>query len=168
VLCRLPFPDAWRILLIFDDGRRGLHGSAEVTAFQRLPEFPAESAAHLCRLMLMKALPALAEQSLDPFGEAIAELQRVVGDHFAPAQGARFMSAGVAAVLEWLEAQGIRGVGQSSWGPTGFAITGSAGEAQRLCDAAARRWPASSSGLAFAVSTGRNTGGDVSVLARDL
>lgn len=167
VLSRLPFPDAWRILLIFDESRRGLHGPAEIEAFQRLPAFPAETAAHLCRLVLMQALPALAEQELDPFGEAVAELQRVVGDYFAPAQGARFMSAGVAAVLTWLEAQGIRGIGQSSWGPTGFAIVGSEAEAQRLCAEAVRRWP-TGTGLSFAVSAGRNGGGEISVLSGDL
>jgi beta-RFAP synthase len=162
VLSRLPFPDPWRILLIFDNSRRGLHGTAEIEAFRRLPAFPATTAAHLCRLTLMVALPALAERDLEQFGGAIAELQRVVGDYFAPVQGARFMSAGVAEVLHWLESEGVRGVGQSSWGPTGFAIIGSEAEAVRLCRQAERRWPASS-GLSFAVSRGRNRGGEVRV-----
>lgn len=166
VLSRLPFPEAWRILLIFDESRRGLHGSAEMAAFQRLPPFPAEAAAHLCRLVLMVALPALAEQDLDSFGSAVAELQRVVGDYFAPAQGARFMSAGVAEVLAWLESEGVSGIGQSSWGPTGFAVIGSESEALRLCAKATGRWPAGT-GLSFAVSTGRNAGGEISVLPRD-
>lgn len=165
VLSRLPFPESWRIFLIFDRSQRGLHGTEEVTAFQRLPVFPADSAAHLCRLMLMVALPALAEQDLDRFGGAIAELQRVVGDYFAPAQGARFMSAGVAEVLAWLEAGGVRGIGQSSWGPTGFAVVGSEAQAERLREEAARRWP-EASGLAFSVSAGRNTGGEISVQPR--
>lgn len=162
VLSRLPFPDPWRILLIFDNSRHGLHGTAEIEAFRRLPTFPATTAAHLCRLTLMVALPALAERNLDQFGGAIAELQRVVGDYFAPVQGARFMSASVAEVLGWLESEGVRGVGQSSWGPTGFAIIGSNMEAERLQHLAERRWPASS-GLSFAVSRGRNRGGEVSI-----
>lgn len=165
VLSRLPFPEQWRILLIFDHIRRGLHGSAEIEAFRLLPPFPAEAAAHLCRLTLMVALPALAEQKLDPFGAAIAELQRVVGDHFAPVQGARFMSEGVAEVLSWLEAEGVTGIGQSSWGPTGFALVASEAEAERLRHAAERRWPAES-GLTFVLSRGRNRGGEVTVFPR--
>jgi beta-RFAP synthase len=164
VLSRLPFPEEWRIILVFDDVRRGLHGSAEVEAFRRLPPFPAEAAAHLCRLTLMVALPALAERKLASFGGAIAELQRVVGDHFAPAQGARFMSEGVAEVLHWFEAQGISGVGQSSWGPTGFAVIGSESEAERLREAAVRRWPAGS-GLSFLLTRGRNRGGEVTAVS---
>jgi beta-RFAP synthase len=162
VLSRLPFPDDWRILLIFDNGRRGLHGSAEVDAFHRLPAFPAETAAHLCRVVLMVALPALVEHDLDRFGGAIAELQRAIGDYFAPVQGARFMSPTVAGVLGWLESEGVRGVGQSSWGPTGFAILGSQRDAEQLLHQAERRWPADT-GLSFVLSRGRNQGGDVTI-----
>src|SRR5262245_41736597 len=37
VIARLPFPDAWRVLLVCDDARRGLHGAAETEAFHNLP-----------------------------------------------------------------------------------------------------------------------------------
>jgi len=163
VISRLPFPERWRILLIFDRGRLGLHGAAERAAFHNLPPFPAATAAALCLLMLMTALPALAEHDLPRFGAAVAELQRVTGDYFAPAQdGRRFVSEGVAEVLAWLASEGIIGLGQSSWGPTGFALIGSDAEAQRLYDAALRRW-AGTSPLAFAVTRGRNRGGTVDI-----
>ncbi len=55
-------------------------------------------------------------------GARCSELQRIVGDHFASAQGGRFASARVAAALARLEAEGVTCVGQSSWGPTGFAV----------------------------------------------
>jgi predicted sugar kinase len=77
----------------------------------------------------------LLEQDLDTFGRSIAELQRAVGDHFAPAQGGRFSSPHVAQALNWLEAQGIACVGQSSWGPTGFAIVASEDQARSLAQA---------------------------------
>ncbi len=111
-------------------------------------------------MTLMMALPALAEADLDRFAMAVAALQQAVGDHFTPMQGGRFASPLVAEVLAWLETRGLRGVGQSSWGPTGFAIVGSAGEAEALLTQALSRWPASS-GLAFAVTSGRNRGGVV-------
>ncbi len=34
--------------------------------------------------------------------------------------------------MDWVRAQGPAGVGQSSWGPTGFAILPSDAEARRL------------------------------------
>ena len=67
------------------------------------------------------------------FGNAIKELQIELGDYFAPAQGgARFMSPDVAATLDILDSAGAFGVGQSSWGPTGFAFTQTPDEAARL------------------------------------
>ena len=45
-----------------------------------------------------------------------------VGDYFAPAQGGRYASKYVGAVLQHLEALGVACFGQSSWGPTGFAV----------------------------------------------
>jgi beta-RFAP synthase len=160
VIARLPFPESWRVLLIYDDARRGLHGAAELEAFRGLPPFPSERAAQLCRLVLMAVLPALAEQDLDRFGAGLAELQRVIGDYFAPAQGARYTSPGVAEVLGWLESQGVSGVGQSSWGPTGFGIVGSEHDAVQLAHEAGRRW-SDTAGLRFAVSRGRNHGGGI-------
>jgi beta-RFAP synthase len=163
VVSRLPFPEAWRVVLIFDRSRRGLHGSAEAEAFCRLPPFPPDRAAHLCRLVLMGALPALVEEDFQEFSASIAELQRITGDHFAPLQGgSRFSSGAVAGVLDWLTAEGIAGVGQSSWGPTGFALLESEADAADIVRAARRRWPQSSA-LSFAISQGRNHGGEVEI-----
>jgi beta-ribofuranosylaminobenzene 5'-phosphate synthase len=162
VLSRLYFPEAWRVLLVLDSSEAGLSGQAERSAFAALPPFPAEIAAHLCRLTLMRLLPAVAEADLDAVGPAVAELQRRVGDHFAPAQGGRFTSLAVARVLAWFEAEGIPGVGQSSWGPTGFALLPDAVTAERVKTAAERRF-AAEPGLSFAVTTGRNRGADISL-----
>jgi beta-ribofuranosylaminobenzene 5'-phosphate synthase len=160
VLSRFDFPEAWRILLIFDHAQTGLHGEAEREAFRRLPPFPAEHAAHLCRLAVMVALPALAERDIQQFGRAVTEMQRVMGDYFAPAQGARFLSPRVSEALSWLEGAGASGVGQSSWGPTGFALLGSVSEAERLLEGLRKRWP-SGDGLEFALTRGRNRGGEI-------
>ncbi len=122
VLARLPFPQDWRILLLTHPARQGLHGHAEVDAFRRLPVFPEAAAARLCHLTVMQALPALAEARLTEFGAAITEIQATVGDHFAPAQGGRFSSPLVAEALLRLEHLGVTCRGQSSWGPTGFAV----------------------------------------------
>lgn len=132
VTARLDFPADWRIVLVHDCSGRGLHGAQEISAFEALPEFPAERAAHLCRLLLMQILPAIADAQLADASHGISELQTVVGDYFAPAQGGRFASETVAAVLGWFERQGISGVGQSSWGPTGFALIGDEAGAQAL------------------------------------
>ncbi|PGH57593.1 GHMP kinase [Azospirillum palustre] len=165
VIARAPFPEEWRILLLLHRGGHGLHGAPEAEAFRRLPPFPPDAAAHLCRLMLMVALPALAEGDVDRFGQAIGELQRTVGDHFAPAQGGRFTSPLVADALAWLEAQGIAGVGQSSWGPTGFAVIGDSRQAERLASEMRTLWTGSP--LEVTVCRGRNVGATVRNLSAE-
>ncbi len=132
VTARLAFPADWRVVLVHDCSGKGLHGAQEVSAFDALPAFPAERAAHLCRLVLMQILPAIADAQLPEASQGINELQTVVGDYFAPAQGGRFASEAVAAVLAWFERRGITGAGQSSWGPTGFALIGSETQARAL------------------------------------
>jgi beta-RFAP synthase len=132
VAVRLPFPQDWRALLLFDTRSQGLHGSDEITAFSKLAQFPAPTAAHLCRMVMMQVLPGVMEGELQPVSDAIGEIQQAVGDHFAPAQGGRFTSPSVSAALNWAGEHGYSGIGQSSWGPTGFVLLESAEEAQSL------------------------------------
>jgi beta-RFAP synthase len=122
LLARLPVPADWRVLLVLDRAQQGLSGAGEAAAFRALPPMPEATAARLCRLALVRLLPALAEADLVDFGTALAQIQVIVGDYFAPAQGSRFASPRVAAALAALTAAGAHGAGQSSWGPTGFAF----------------------------------------------
>ncbi len=161
IISRMPFPDAWRIVLILDPARTGVHGDDESAAFARLPEFPAAQAAHICRLVLMQAMPALAEADLAGFAAAIKEMQSLLGAYFAPLQGGHpFSSPDVAAALDLLEGEGALGRGQSSWGPTGFAFASSREQADRLVDFA-RKHPRCR-GLDIRVCKGLNHGADIS------
>jgi beta-ribofuranosylaminobenzene 5'-phosphate synthase len=163
IVSRVEFPADWRVILVLERATRGLHGEREAAAFQTLPAFPETLASHLCRLMLMQALPAVAEGDIETFGNAIGELQRITGDYFSPAQGGRFASPAVAEALAWIESQGIAGVGQSSWGPTGFAIVAGEDRAAEVARAAQSRW-GDAGPLQFMVRGGRNRGGEVEVV----
>jgi beta-RFAP synthase len=139
IVSRMPFPDPWRILLVLDPHRHGVHGPAERETFSMLAPFSDSDAGHLCRLVLMQALPALAECDIAAFGSAIKDIQGCMGDYFAPLQGgSRFCSPDVAGALDLLEREGAIGIGQSSWGPTGFAFAPSAEAAERLLSRARR------------------------------
>ncbi len=140
VISDIPFPDEWRVMLIFDDSRSGLNGSPETSAFKKLPPMDKDLSGHLCRLVLMQILPALIEKDIAHFGDGITGIQEAVGDHFSRYQGGRYSSPDVADLLSWLDTQGVCGLGQSSWGPTGFALFGSEQEAQRIKDAAEQIW----------------------------
>jgi len=139
IVSRMAFPEPWRILLVLDPHRDGVHGLHEREIFNMLTPFSDTDAGHLCRLVLMRALPALVECDIAAFGSAIKEIQGCMGDYFAPLQGgSRFSSPDVAGALDMLEREGAIGIGQSSWGPTGFAFVPSAETAERLLSRARR------------------------------
>jgi beta-ribofuranosylaminobenzene 5'-phosphate synthase len=157
VVARMDFPPQWRVIVVLDPRTEGMHGRDEQAAFARLADFEAASAAEICRLVLIKALPALAEHDIGSFGDAIARLQEIAGDYFAPAQGgAPYASAAVARVMDELRRHGAKGTGQSSWGPTGFAFAPSEREARRLCDFTQEK--AAAWGLDMAICKGVNHG----------
>ena len=164
VISRLAFPPSWRVLLVFDRARRGLYGEAERAAFRTLPAFPQPRAAHLAHLVLMRLMPALAEEDFASFSDAMGEIQRAVGDHFAAAQGGRFVSSAVGEALAWLESRGVVGTGQTSWGPTGFAVVDSEVRAHALLLDARERC-GGRTGLEFAVVRGRNRGHRMDLLS---
>jgi beta-ribofuranosylaminobenzene 5'-phosphate synthase len=158
LLAHVDFPAAWRVLLVLDLRGAGLHGEEEGNAIARLTPLPQATAAHLAHLLLMRILPALHEADFAPFAAGISELQHILGDHFAPAQrGSAYTSPEVAQVVEWLGAQCDAAIGQSSWGPTGFAIFPSQADAERALDRA-RAAGQVAPGLDLQIVRGRNHG----------
>ena len=160
---RLPFPPAWRVLLIFDADATGLAGASETAAFASLPDFPEAETAELCRRITGAALPALAAGDFTTFCEQIGYLQAHMGAYFAPLQGGPYTSPAVSDVLDWLRGEGLTGIGQSSWGPTGFAFVPSHVEGEVLLNAMRAR--SHRPGLSFELGQGRNEGAKIETSA---
>ncbi len=160
VLVHLDIPEPWRFVLVLDERGQGFHGQQEIQAFKALPKFPAEEAAKLCYLLLMQALPAVVEQNIDQFGDVITQLQQSVGTHFASVQGGVFTSTEVADVMAWFVQQGAVGIGQTSWGPTGFCLFEDAANAE-MVTRQARAAFADFEHLSFVVTAARNHGAQV-------
>jgi beta-ribofuranosylaminobenzene 5'-phosphate synthase len=161
LVARAEFPAEWPIILLVDGAQRGLHGAAEHEAFRSLPAFPANLADRLCRLLVMQLLPAIAERDFASVAASIGEMQQRLGDYFAPAQGGRWTSAAVGEALERLRRGGLVGVGQTSWGPTGFALAPSAAAAGELAATLREAAPA----LDIRVVTARNRGAEIAITA---
>lgn len=132
LIAHYPFPQQWRMVLIMDQQHQGVHGTNEINAFKTLPTFPLADSQAICHITLMKLLPALVEKNLPAFGEAVTAIQQLIGDHFAPAQGGRFTSLKVAALLDYSHKQGHTGIAQSSWGPTGCVFVADDDAAHQL------------------------------------
>jgi beta-ribofuranosylaminobenzene 5'-phosphate synthase len=161
VVSRIAFPPKWRLVLVLDSHQQGVHGVEERAAFATLPVFSPTDAALLCRLTLMKVLPALVERDIANFGAGISRMQTILGDYFAPAQGGRFADPNVAHVLNTLGKAGAHAIGQSSWGPTGFALAANNEQALQLAGLA--RSAARGQGLDVRICSARNRGAQISI-----
>jgi beta-RFAP synthase len=160
ITLRADFPKNWRVLLILDTSHTGVSGEAEATAFADLPDFPQSAAAHICHLVLMKLVPGLKDGDIQAFGSALTEIQEIVGRHFAAKQGgSMWTSEKVGALASLLRERGATGIGQSSWGPTGFAFADSHEAAERLYHSSIEA--AKARGLDLLIAQGRNTGADI-------
>ncbi|OLL31526.1 beta-ribofuranosylaminobenzene 5'-phosphate synthase [Burkholderia sp. SRS-W-2-2016] len=160
LLARQPFPEQWRVLLVSDNRIEGLHGADERRALASLAPFPQRLAAHLCHLVLMQILPGAAEHNFAPFARGLTELQQTIGEYFASAQGGVFASPDVERVLRAVAAERTAGIGQTSWGPTGFAVLASEREAERAL-ATARAAAQTLPHLECCVVAGRNSGATI-------
>jgi beta-ribofuranosylaminobenzene 5'-phosphate synthase len=102
---------------------KGLAKSEETAAFRALSPMKAEDAGIMCRLTMMKLLPSLVERDIKSFGEALTQIQIVIGDYFAEVQGGTYSSQTATEGIALLKKLGAYGAGQSSWGPAFYGVT---------------------------------------------
>lgn len=141
IIRRCPPPD-WHFVVIMPQINTGLSGEEEDQAFVEMPRPSAAHAGQIARLLVMKMLPALEEERIVPFGEALTEIQRLVGDSFAPVQGGRYANPVSARLIDHLLEQGALAAGQSSWGPTVYGLV-QGEEAALALEDSLRRFPVS-------------------------
>lgn len=185
LLARIPLPAAWRVLVVQDSAQQGLSGADEVHAIAALSPLPRALAADICHQVLMRVLPGAARDEFAPFAAGITRIQRVLGNYFASAQGGTaFTSPAVGRLVEWIGsgrsgrgvdvedstrgatpgvshvADHVAAIGQSSWGPTGFAILPSQAQAEAVLDAA-RDANVIAPSLMLRIVSGRNAGATI-------
>jgi predicted sugar kinase len=126
-----------------------------------LAPLPREAAAEICHEVLMRVLPGAAGNEFEHFATGLTRIQRILGEHFAAAQhGRTYTSAKVGRLMEWIDDHARAGIGQSSWGPTGFAVLSSEDEAQTVL-ATARAAGVVDDGLLLQIVRPRNRGAEV-------
>lgn len=122
-IVRQPFPQNWVFVVAVPDVKKGLAKNEEDTAFDALAPMTTEDAGRMCRLTMMKLLPSLFDGDIKSFGEALTEIQTVIGAYFAKVQGGTYSSTAAAEGIALLQQLGAYGAGQSSWGPAFYGLT---------------------------------------------
>jgi beta-ribofuranosylaminobenzene 5'-phosphate synthase len=132
LVTRIDFPAEWRFVLASPQRAIGLSGDAEQSAFARQSAMPRLLTAELCRIVLMEWLPSVIEADFARCSDSMFEYGNAVGEFFSPTQGGVFAHPRMAAWADKVRQCGIRGVAQTSWGPTLAALCSSNAMATQL------------------------------------
>ena len=153
------FPEDWKILLIKDE-KQGLHGKNETDAFKKINNSNKSNNLKLRELVLLNLYPSLIEKNFNGFCKTINKFQNIMGKRFNIYQGGLYSSSEVSKVLNFLKKKKIIGLGQTSWGPTGFAFFPRINEAEQMKRKLKKRF-SSCKNLEFIICSGKNSGADI-------
>ena len=159
--CRLDLPAAWRFVLLRPANAAAVCGDDERLAFAQLPAVPADVTAQLVAEVRERLVPAAARSEFDKFSESVFQFGRLAGSCFAARQGGAYNGPQLAGLVDLIRSIGVRGVGQSSWGKTLFALLPDQSIAERFVTELRRKFPGDN--LEIEISPPNNTGVRVEV-----
>jgi beta-ribofuranosylaminobenzene 5'-phosphate synthase len=120
-IMRYAFPSSWHFVLVIPEKKVGLSGEQEkeamgyVSPSRRISE-------EICRLTMMQLLPALIDEDLEKFGDAVSEIDIRTGTFFKPVQGGIYSEKSSYGIIRHMIESGAAGAGQSSWGPAVYGL----------------------------------------------
>ncbi|MCE9548737.1 MAG: beta-RFAP synthase [Planctomycetia bacterium] len=158
---RVSLPPAWRFVLLRPCVDEGLSGDSELEAFRTLHSIADSTTERLARLAEGVLLPAAAAGDFAAFSHALYEYGHAAGMCFAAIQGGPFASPVLADIVQRLRDIGIEGVGQSSWGPTIFALAENQFAGERI---AAQMSAIHGRGVGITISPPANEGAQIRTL----
>jgi len=162
-VARHDVPEGWRFVLATPDVGPGRSGDEEDASMRAVvSQAEPEIAGEVGTVVLHRLLPALLSADLPAFGAAVAELGRLNGAWYAVEQGGLYRPPIGSVVDELSDSAAVEGVGQSSWGPTVWAVT-DAGRTETAESAARDAMDAAGLEGAVRVVAPRNGGATVEV-----
>jgi beta-ribofuranosylaminobenzene 5'-phosphate synthase len=121
---RIAVPDEWRFVLVHPVHSQGLSGEKEQAFFGTRVHMPLALIEGLVQQVLEQIVPAIRHGNFEQFATALENYGQTVGTFYAAEQGGVFAHPVMAQLVARLQANGVSGMAQSSWGPL-VAITAS-------------------------------------------
>ncbi len=131
LIVRHDFPEDWHVLVVIPDVERGPEEEGEGEYFEELGS-EAKIGEKICYFLVLQMLPGLVNQNISEFGESVSKIDELAGEAFSSQQGGLFKEETVTRTRNKLLQQGAYGAGQSSWGPTVYAIADGREQAMSL------------------------------------
>ncbi|MFB6120314.1 MAG: beta-ribofuranosylaminobenzene 5'-phosphate synthase family protein [Halobacteriaceae archaeon] len=117
-------PDDWRFVLVTPETDAGPSDETEDRKMRAVVESASPDVAdRVSGVVLRRVLPAVVEGDHERFGAGVAEVGRLNGAWYADEQGGVYRPPVGELVASLSESPAVAGAGQSSWGPTAYAVT---------------------------------------------
>jgi beta-ribofuranosylaminobenzene 5'-phosphate synthase len=117
ILFQHALPENWFFVLAIPEVKRGAHGPEEVEIFKRYCPIESEEVEKICRIVLMRTLPAVLEKDIDAFAASLTMLQ---GVGFKKIE-VELQQDIIKELFSFFEVHAL-GYGMSSFGPATYAI----------------------------------------------
>jgi len=118
----IPIPRDWYVVIALPEDRIGLREDEENKILSNVEVFHDQSDLYKHVVTLMTAAM---HKDFKLFSESLRNIQLLTGKYFSKYQGGIFCCDVSYDIIKIMEENGIKGVGQSSWGPTVYGFTNS-------------------------------------------
>ncbi len=125
-----PVASQWRVVLIVPQNRQEVSGAQETQWMAELESLPNPHRNDMLSLAEEAMSLASKPHSFNDFTHCLDQYMELAGQLFSRFQGGLYNGPDVAAAVQCARRIGLRGVGQSSWGPTVFGFVESQALAQ--------------------------------------
>ena len=134
-------PVDWRVILANPKAIDSIHGDTESNMFRCSETKPNPHRVEMLRLIESQILPGLRSGRFELFHQAIGQYGRYAGKIFEDVQHGIYRSSRVGQIVDAMQELGLHACGQSSWGPTTFAIVPTESQAKALLPELRDRFP---------------------------
>ena len=117
ILFQHPLPENWFFVVAIPEVKRGAHGLEEVEIFKRYCPIKSEEVERICRIVLMRILPAVLEKDILTFATSLTMLQKL---GFKKKE-VELQHDIIRELFSFFEPRAL-GHGMSSFGPATYAI----------------------------------------------
>ena len=121
---QVDLPEEWHWVLVQPSQKEAdltMHGQRETELFCHANETPLDLRQRMIEMLRLQLVPAAVQSDFDQFSTALFEYGFAAGLAFEKEQGGAFNGESVSRLVQYCRTK-VKGVGQSSWGPTVFTL----------------------------------------------
>ena len=131
-ILRFKLPKKWSFVVLIPRGSHGYREREEESIFNKPLEAPVALQKELYRILLMEFIPSIVDGDIELFSKALTSIQYTTGKFFSKYQYSVFCCKESEELVKILLENDVKGVGQSSWGPTVYGVLGDYTKAKKV------------------------------------